>query len=301
MSNGSGPGHASGSRATPTAKPSWLKVRFPSGERYFETRRRVKRLSLHTVCEEARCPNMGECWQRGTATFMILGNICTRACGFCSVATGLPGPIDPEEPDRVAAAIAEMGLAYAVITSVDRDDLEDGGAAHFAATLKAIRRQSPSCKVELLVPDFKKSGRASLATILEANPYIFAHNVETVPSLYRRVRPGAGFEQSCKLLERAAAGGGRTKSGFMLGLGETPTEVLALLRRLRDISVSIVTIGQYLRPTPHHLPVVRFVPPEEFAEYKRRGESLGIPHVESGPLVRSSYRAETFAGPVAGR
>lgn len=278
----------------PPARPDWLKVRFPSGRNFFELRGMMRELRLHTVCEEALCPNIGDCWERRSATFMILGDVCTRACGFCAVKTGNPGGgWDRAEPRRVADAVARMALRYVVITSVDRDDLEDGGAAAFAATIRAIREQVPGCQVEVLTPDFKKSMEASLDVVLAAAPDVFNHNVETSPRLYRTVRPGASFEGSLSLLRRAkhVAPQRLTKSGFMLGLGEELEDAREVLRCLHGTGLDIATIGQYLQPTRGHLPVHRFVPPAEFLELKRFGESIGIPHVESGPLVRSSYHA----------
>jgi lipoic acid synthetase len=251
----------------------------------------MRELELHTVCEEARCPNVGECWNSGTATFMILGDVCTRACGFCAVKTGLPGlPPDPEEPRRVADAVARMALRHAVITSVDRDDQRDGGASSFAAVIREIRRRSPGCAVEVLIPDFKGDWTA-LQLVLDAGPDILNHNTETVPSLYRTVRPGARFERSLELLSRSKQAGLVTKSGIMLGLGEQADEVSACLRAIRAAGTDILTVGQYLRPSFEHLPVLRYYAPEEFDEIKRFALSLGFTHVESGPLVRSSYHA----------
>ncbi|MFN7972441.1 MAG: lipoyl synthase [Acidobacteriota bacterium] len=275
-------------------RPAWLKARFPSGERYFELKALMRGLDLHTVCEEARCPNIGECWDRRSATIMLLGDTCTRACGFCAVKTGLPGAVDAGEPARVAQAVEKLGLRYVVLTSVDRDDLPDGGAWVFAESIRQIRHRLPSCEIEVLTPDFKKSMVASLETVLDARPDVFNHNVETTPRLYRTVRPGASFEGSLELLRGATKRRPdlRTKSGFMVGLGESMAEACEVLERLRDARVSIATIGQYLQPTKDHLPVSRFVAPEEFRELKEHGERLGIPHVESGPLVRSSYHAD---------
>jgi lipoic acid synthetase len=252
----------------------------------------MREKGLHTVCEEARCPNLGECWDRGTATFMILGDVCTRACGFCAVKTGLPGRApDPEEPRRVAEAVAAMGLRHAVITSVNRDDQRDGGAAIFAATIAEIRRRLPGCAVEVLIPDFKGEWSA-LETVLSARPDILNHNTETVPRLYRKVRPGARFERSLELLRRSKDAGLLTKSGIMVGLGEEPSEVEETIRRIREAGTDILTLGQYLRPSLQHLPLVRYYTPEEFAEMKSFALGLGYGHVESGPLVRSSYHAE---------
>ncbi|MCL6567040.1 MAG: lipoyl synthase [Acidobacteriia bacterium] len=277
----------------PAPKPPWLKVRIGSGPNYQELKRIMRTYNLHTVCESARCPNQGECWEHRTATFMILGNICTRACGFCAVPSGRPlGPPDPDEPRRVAEAAARMGLRYVVVTSVNRDDQPDGGAEIFARTIQEIRRRIAGCKVEVLIPDFRGVWSA-LETVVRARPDVLNHNTETVPRLYRRVRKGAHYQRSLELLQRAKqmAPTMPTKSGLMLGLGETPDEVRATMEDLRACGVDILTLGQYLQPTREHLPVVRFVPPEEFAEYKRMGLAMGFRHVESGPLVRSSYHA----------
>ena len=272
-------------------RPSWIKARAPLGERHEELKRLMRELHLHTVCEEARCPNVGECWNAGTATFMILGDVCTRACGFCAVKTGLPGlPPDLEEAGRVADAVARMGLRHAVITSVNRDDEQDGGASVFAAVIHAIRRRTPGCAVEVLIPDFKGDWRA-LGLVAEARPDILNHNTETVPRLYRSVRPGARFERSLELLRRSKQAGLITKSGIMVGLGEEWGEVLECLRSIRAAGTDILTVGQYLRPSPDHLPVLRYFTPEEFGEIKEFALGLGFAHVESGPLVRSSYHA----------
>ncbi len=274
-------------------RPDWLKVRFFGGENYQELKRIMRTLDLHTVCESARCPNMGECWEHRTATFMILGNICTRACGFCAVPSGRPvGPPDEQEPERVAEAVAQMGLRYAVVTSVNRDDTLDGGAAIFARTIEAIRQRVPGCKVEVLIPDFRGDW-AALETVVAARPDVLNHNTETVPRLYRQVRKGAVYERSLELLRRAKDLDPHlpTKTGMMLGLGESRDEVLATMQELAAQRTDILTLGQYLQPTREHLPVVRFVHPDEFAEYKQLGEEMGFRHVESGPLVRSSYHA----------
>jgi lipoic acid synthetase len=276
-----------------TRRPEWLKVRIPGGDNYFDLKRLMRSLSLHTVCESARCPNIGECWQHRTATFMILGELCTRRCGFCAVPKGKPaGEVDAAEPERVAEAAAGMGLKYVVVTSVDRDDLEDGGSTIFAHTIEALRRRIPSCKVEVLIPDFRGSDPA-LATVLGARPDILNHNTETVPRLYPVARRGSRYQRSLRLLRRsrAIAPAIPTKSGLMVGLGETLDEIRAVLADLADAGVDIVTIGQYLRPSREQLPVARFYSPEEFASLKQEGERLGIRHVESGPLVRSSYHA----------
>jgi lipoic acid synthetase len=274
-------------------RPEWLRVKFFGGDRYHNLKRVMRTLDLHTVCESARCPNMGECWEHGTATFMILGDICTRACGFCAVPSGKPaGPPDEDEPLRVAEAVAHMGLRYAVVTSVNRDDRPDGGARIFARTIQEIRNRVPGCKVEVLIPDFRGDWDA-LDTVLAVKPDILNHNTETVPRLYRQVRKGALYERSLELLRRAKVTHPDvpTKTGMMLGLGEQKEEVLETMRDLAAQGTDIFTLGQYLQPTREHLPVIRFVPPGEFAEYKRLGEQMGFKHVESGPLVRSSYHA----------
>jgi lipoic acid synthetase len=273
-------------------RPAWIKARAPMGEGYDRLRGLMRDLGLHTVCEEARCPNVGDCWNRGTATFMILGDVCTRACGFCAVKTGLPGlPPDPEEPRRVAEAVARMGLRHAVITSVNRDDQKDGGASVFAACIREIRRRLPGCAVEVLIPDFK-GDREALQVVIDARPDVLNHNTETVPRLYRHVRPGARFDRSLELLRRSRDAGLVTKSGIMVGLGEEWEEVLDTVRQIRGAGADVLTVGQYLRPSLEHLPVLRYYSPEEFDEIKRFGLSLGYPHVESGPLVRSSYHAD---------
>jgi lipoic acid synthetase len=248
-------------------------------------------LALHTVCEEAHCPNIFECWGERTATFMILGDVCTRRCSFCAVMTGTPGRVDPGEPDRLAEAVERMGLQHVVITSVDRDDLPDGGAAHFAAVIRAVHERRPGCAVEVLTPDFRGAPGA-LAVVLAASPEVFAHNIETVPRLYRTVRPGSVYRHSLSVLRSARENGATaTKSGFMLGLGETAGEIRKVLEDLKEAGVDIVTIGQYLQPTAGHRPVDRFVPPAEFEAIRREALPLGFRHVESGPLVRSSFHA----------
>lgn len=272
-------------------RPEWLKVKIPHGDKYFEIKNLVTGQKLHTVCEEARCPNISECWHRGTATFMILGDVCTRSCGFCAVKTGKPTWFDPEEPERVAHSVDTMGLRHAVITSVNRDELPDGGASIFAATIRVIRERRPSCRVEVLIPDFKGNGEA-LKIVMDARPDILNHNTETVPRLYRVVRPQANYAQSLELLTRAKQYGMTTKSGLMVGLGETENEVLAVMQELVRTGLDILTIGQYLQPTKEHIPVDRFVHPDEFARYKSEGEKMGFRVVESGPLVRSSYHAD---------
>jgi lipoic acid synthetase len=280
------------SAAPVLSRPSWIKARAPIGPGYERLRDLMRQLRLHTVCEEARCPNIGDCWNRGTATFMILGDVCTRACGFCAVQTGLPRlPPDPLEPARVADAVARMGLRHAVITSVNRDDQPDGGASIFAACIRAIRERVPACAVEVLIPDFKGSAEA-LALVVAARPDILNHNTETVPRLYRHVRPGARFERSLELLRRSKAAGLVTKSGIMVGLGEEWPEVLDTIARIREAGTDILTVGQYLRPSLEHLPIRRYYTPEEFDRLKEYALSLGYPHVESAPLVRSSFHAE---------
>ncbi|HXQ97234.1 MAG TPA: lipoyl synthase [Candidatus Limnocylindrales bacterium] len=274
-------------------RPDWLKVKFFGGQNYQDLKGIMRTLGLHTVCESARCPNMGECWDHRTATFMILGNICTRACGFCSVPSGKPlGPPEEDEPERVAEAVAKMGLRYAVVTSVNRDDQPDGGAAIFARTISEIRRRVPGCKVEVLIPDFRGEWWA-LEIVLNARPDVLNHNTETVPRLYRQVRKGAIYERSLELLRRSKEFAPEipAKTGMMLGLGETKEEVVSAMADLATQGTDILTLGQYLQPTREHLPIVRYVHPDEFAEYKIIGEQLGFKHVESGPLVRSSYHA----------
>jgi lipoyl synthase len=276
----------------PLPKPAWIRARAPGGELYERTLRLARSLSLHTVCEEAHCPNLGECWGRGTATFMILGDVCTRACSFCAVRTGLPTlPPDPLEAERVAEAVARMGLRHAVLTSVNRDDQRDGGASVFAACVRAIRAHAPRCSIELLVPDFRGEWDA-LGLVLGARPDILNHNVETVPRLYRTIRPGARFERSLELLRRAKGAGLIAKSGVMVGLGEEWAELVATVEAVRQAGTDILTIGQYLRPSLKHAPVLRYYAPAEFEELKARALALGFSHVESGPLVRSSYHAD---------
>jgi len=275
-----------------TPRPGWLRAPAPVGENYRNLKELVETLQLHTVCESAACPNIGDCWNRRTATFMILGNVCTRRCGFCAVQKGAPLAVDYDEPRRVAEACAALGLKFAVITSVNRDDRKDGGAELFALTIRAIRERLPKCGVEVLVPDFQGS-HAAMDIVLEAAPDVLNHNTETVPRLYRQVRMGARYERSLDMLAYAKQSrpGIPTKSGLMLGLGETIDEVLTVMRDLRTANVDILTLGQYLRPSPKHLPILRYVPVEEFAELKKRGYEMGFQHVESGPLVRSSYHA----------
>jgi lipoyl synthase len=277
-------------------KPDWLKVRAPGSPGYLRLKSLMHDLKLNTVCEEARCPNIGECWAHGTATFMILGDVCTRACSYCAVAHGRPGAIDDLEPGRVAHAIQTLDLSYVVITSVDRDDVADGGAAIFAETIRQTRARLPACRIEVLIPDFQ--GReASLRTVLDARPDVLNHNTETVPRLYRMARSGGRYSRTLELLERSRryAPAIPTKTGLMVGLGETHDELVATFRDLRDVGCGILTIGQYLRPTPDHAEMVRYYHPDEFADLKQVALGLGFVHVESGPLVRSSYHAHETA------
>lgn len=282
--------------AAQARRPEWLKVRIGAGEPFSELKQLMRDLDLHTVCEEAHCPNIGECWGHRTATFMILGRVCTRACAYCAVETGRPHVLDQFEPNRVALAVKKMGLRHAVITSVQRDDLPDGGAAVFAATVRRVRALNPGCTIELLIPDFKGSEQA-LATVLEELPDILNHNIETVPRLFKRARPGGRYQRSLDLLARSKsiAPSVPTKSGLMVGLGETTDEVRATLQDLRAVGVDIVTIGQYLQPSKQHLPVDRYVHPDEFAALKEYALTIGFAHCESGPLVRSSYHAHEQA------
>ena len=277
-------------------RPDWLRVKLPYGETYKNVADIVEEHDLHTVCQSARCPNMGECWSAGTATFMILGNVCTRSCGFCAVKTGRPEDgLDWDEPRRVAEAVQKMGIRHAVITSVNRDERKDGGAPIFAETIRLIREYTPGCTVEVLTPDFRGE-RDALQEVFDARPDIFNHNMETVPRLYRRVRPQADYERSLEVLRLSKQEGLRTKSGIMVGLGEEQNEVLALMDDFVAAGLDVMTIGQYLQPTRMHLPVEAYVPPEVFQWYKEEGEARGIEHVESGPLVRSSYHAEEHVG-----
>lgn len=272
-------------------KPKWLRVKLPTGENYKRVRSLVDEHKLHTICESGNCPNMGECWGEGTATFMILGNICTRSCGFCAVKTGRPDEVDEFEPGRVAHSVKTMGVKHAVITSVDRDDLKDGGSLIWAQTVRAIRQQSPSTTLETLIPDFAGKWE-NLQQIIDVAPEIVSHNLETVRRLTKEVRIQAKYDRSLEVLFRLKKGGMRTKSGVMLGLGETHEEILETMTDLRSVNVDILTLGQYLQPTVKHLPIVEFVTPERFAEYKELGMEMGFRYVESGPLVRSSYHAE---------
>ena len=283
-------------------KPEWLKVRAPGSENYLRLKGLMKELKLHTVCEEARCPNIGECWNYGTATFMILGDICTRACAYCAVTHGKPNELDRAEPAHVADAIEAMALRHAVITSVDRDDLADGGASLFAETIQAARARVPDCRIEVLIPDFQGL-ESSLLTVLDAGPDVLNHNIETVPRLYRMARSGGRYPRSLELLDRSRRYKPAipTKTGIMVGLGEAFDEIVSVFDDLRRVGVSILTIGQYLRPTPTHAPMIRYYHPDEFAELKRIALSKGLRHVESGPLVRSSYHAHEQADAVLSR
>jgi lipoyl synthase len=275
-------------------KPDWLKVKLPTGKPYHALKEIIDNEKLHTVCESAACPNRGECWSRSTATFMILGNICTRSCGFCNVTTGRPTELDLDEPLRVAEAVKKLNLSYVVITSVNRDELPDGGAAIWAQTIAEVRARNPKVKIEVLIPDFCGNWQA-LYTVLEANPDILNHNVETIPRLYLNVRPQGNFERSLKLLQLSKKAGFTTKSGLMMGLGESDEEVKEVMRAWRTVDCDMVTLGQYMQPTPQHLPVARWVTPASFEQLKNEGISMGFRNVFSGPLVRSSYHAEEQA------
>ncbi|MEO6584508.1 MAG: lipoyl synthase, partial [Ferruginibacter sp.] len=281
-------------------KPDWLRVKLPIGEEYKHVRGLVDTHKLHTICESGNCPNMGECWGAGTATFMILGNICTRSCGFCAVATGRPDAVDWDEPQRVAEAIHLMKVKHAVITSVDRDELKDGGSIIWYNTIKAVKALNPATTLETLVPDFKAE-KENIQRIIDAHPEVVSHNIETTERLTKKVRIQAKYWQSMETLSILKAGGMRTKSGIMLGLGEEKEEVVATLQHLQNSGVDVVTIGQYLQPTKKHLPVQRFIHPDEFAEYREIGYQLGLDYVESGPLVRSSYHSEKHVIPGWGR
>jgi lipoyl synthase len=280
---------------TAGARPPWLRVQLSQNDTYLKLRELVHASGLHTVCESAACPNIGECWSNKALTFMILGNVCTRSCGFCDVQTGRPSAVDTDEPKRVAEALSQLHLKYAVITSVDRDDLPDGGAFIWAETVREIKRLCPTLQIEVLTPDFK-GDKAALAEVVASGPDVFAHNIETVSRLHKLVRPQAKYDRTLAVLAEARRLGAVTKSGIMLGLGETFDEVLETLRDLAAAGVSIANLGQYMRPSPKHLPVTRWVTPEEFAALREEGMKMGFVHVESGPLVRSSYRAEEQAG-----
>ncbi len=288
--------HSGAVAGTSAPRPPWLKVRFRATPEFEAVQQTIEREQLHTVCASAACPNLGECWARGTATFMIGGNRCTRRCGFCDVVTGRPAPLDPLEPERVARAVESLKLAFAVVTAVARDDLADGGAAHMAATVRAIRRHCPLTGVEVLIPDYKGE-RAALFCVLDAMPDVLNHNIETVERLQRPVRKAARYDRSLELLRRAGELRPEipTKTGIMLGLGESDAEVEQTLRDLRTVGVTLLTIGQYLRPSPEHLPVACYVPPEEFRAWEERARALGFRDVAAGPLVRSSYHAEKLA------
>ena len=283
--------------AAPLAKPDWIRVRLGNGERFQEIKRILREHRLHTVCEEASCPNIGECFGKGTATFMILGDLCTRRCPFCDVAHGKPLPPDTDEPANLAQTIAALRLRYVVITSVDRDDLRDGGAGHFAACIRAVRDLSPQTRIEVLVPDFRGRLEVALAALSSAPPDVMNHNLETVPRLYRQARPGADYANSLRLLKDFKARHPQvpTKSGLMVGLGETDEEILAVMADLRAHDVEMLTIGQYLQPSPHHLPVARYVEPAAFDAFALRAQEMGFAHAASGPLVRSSYHADQQA------
>jgi lipoic acid synthetase len=272
-------------------KPSWLRVKLPVGEEYRKVRGLVTENKLHTICESGNCPNMGECWGAGTATFMILGNVCTRSCGFCAVATGRPSAVDKQEPQRVAESVRLMGVKHCVITSVDRDDLADGGATIWVETIVAIRDACPGTTMETLIPDFQGKWE-NLQLLIEAKPEVISHNLETVRRLTKEVRVQAKYDRSLEVLRRIDEGGVKSKSGIMLGLGESVEEVLESMRDLRTVQVDILTLGQYLQPTPAHLPVAEFIHPDQFAFYKEEGMKMGFRYIESGPLVRSSYHAE---------
>ncbi len=274
-------------------KPAWLKVRAPGGPNYIRLKGLLREWNLHSVCEEAHCPNIGECWEDATATFMILGDVCTRHCGYCAIAHGRPAWEDREEPERIGRAVAALGLDYVVVTSVNRDDLADGGAAHWAATIRAVRRHAPGCHVEALIPDFQGQAEA-LALVIDARPDVLNHNTETVPRLYKVARHGGRYHRALELLRRARAAVPDlvTKSGLILGLGETEDELHAVMRDLRAVDVQILTLGQYLRPSAQHLPVAKYYHPDEFAALAEIGHGLGFTHVEAGPLVRSSYHAK---------
>jgi lipoyl synthase len=281
-------------------KPNWLRVKLPTGENYRHVRNLVDTHKLHTICESGNCPNMGECWGEGTATFMILGNVCTRSCGFCAVATGRPDAVDWDEPQRVAEAIHLMKVKHAVLTSVDRDELKDGGSTIWHNTIKAVKALNPDTTLETLIPDFK--GKAEdVQRIIEAHPEVVSHNIETVERLTRQVRIQAKYRRSMEVLKILKEGGMRTKSGIMCGLGETKEEVLQTMQDLRNSGVDVITLGQYLQPTKKHLPVLRFVHPDEFAEYREAGYNMGFDYVESGPLVRSSYHSEKHVIPGYGK
>lgn len=278
-------------KTTRGKRPEWLKVKAPGGEKFSDLKKMMRSKSLHSVCEEARCPNIGECWVAGTATFMILGDTCTRSCSFCAIKTGRPNTVNPFEPLDVAKSIAKMGVKHAVITSVNRDELPDQGSMHWQETILKIREHNPSSTVEVLIPDFK-GDMDLLQNVIDAKPDILNHNIETVPRLYKRIRPQAKYQRSLDVLDYSKQKGMRTKAGIMVGIGETDDEVVELMKDTVEVGLNVFTIGQYLQPSINHAPVDRFVHPDQFKEWKRVGEELGIEHVESGPLVRSSYHAE---------
>jgi lipoic acid synthetase len=280
----------------PKRKPDWLKVRLPSGENYTRVKKLMRQHGLHTVCEEAMCPNLGECWGKGTATFLLMGDTCTRSCGFCHIKTGRPAVLDEDEPRRVAESVQALSLSHCVLTSVNRDELPNGGAHIFANTIREIRQRLPDCTIEVLIPDFK-GDQAALKEVMDAQPEILNHNTETVPRLYRTVRPQANYQQTLRVLSgtKELDPDAVTKSGIMVGLGETKDEVIEVMRDLRQHQLDVLTIGQYLRPTPLHLPIHRYVHPDEFKEFYDIGLDMGFRWVESGPLVRSSYHAEMQA------
>jgi lipoic acid synthetase len=281
----------------PLKKPEWIRVKAGNSQTFYEVKRKLRAHNLHTVCEEASCPNIGECFGKGTATFMILGDLCTRRCPFCDVAHGRPKPPDPQEPLNLARTVADLGLKYVVITSVDRDDLRDGGAAHFAQCIRAAREHSPATRIEILTPDFRRRLEKALDALAEGLPDVMNHNLETVPRLYRMARPGADYAHSLKLLQdfKVRFAGIPTKSGIMVGLGETDEEILQAMRDLRSHGVDMLTVGQYLQPTTGHLPVMRYVEPARFKEYEREALAMGFAHAACGPLVRSSYHADQQA------
>ena len=277
-------------KSTKQRHPRWLKVPLPAGKNYFDIRTLIRQQNLHTVCESAHCPNIGECWNSRTATFMILGDICTRNCRFCAVKTGNPYKVDCNEPNRVTEAVKTLGLKYAVITSVTRDDVPDGGASVFADTIREIHQQVTACKVEVLIPDFQGDSSA-LNVVIDAQPEVLNHNLETVPRLYHQVRPQANYDRSIQLLDRAKQANMVTKTGLMLGLGETDLEILQVMKDLRTVNCDILTLGQYLQPSSEHIPIARYVSPHKFDTLKQQGLKMGFMHIESGPLVRSSYHA----------
>ncbi len=272
-------------------RPEWIRAKLPYGENYTKLLHIMRGKELHTVCEEARCPNLGECWGRGTATFMILGDVCTRSCGFCAVKTGRPTVLDTDEPRRVADAVASMKLRHVVITSVNRDELNDGGASIFAETIRQIRIRDPKCRIEVLIPDFK-GDKLAMDIVVDAGPDILNHNIETVPRLYSVVRPQAKYERSLEVLKYFKEHGLVTKTGVMVGIGEKPEEIIEVMKDMRKSDVDILTVGQYLQPTKEHLPIDRYVTPDEFEMYRKNGLKMGLKYVESGPLVRSSYHAD---------